>query len=305
MRHGIRPALFVTGATGLIGAHFVRQALERKWRLRCLIRHAAPFANPGIRWVRGDLRKNGRWMSQLKGCDAVVHLAVLPLPECEKNPLQGCETIVGGLKRLLDAATRADVRRAMIGSSAEVYGLPRRFSITEKTPVRPLSIYGLLKAAADLLALRHGARTGTSVCVLRFFNVYGRKTDGSAPNNVAHLFADQILRDETIALHGSARNSRDFLHVRDAVRALLLAVERPKAEGVFNVSSGRETTLLRIAQRLAVLSGRKLRAQVRPSKGRFRRMRGDSGRARRILGFRPKVPLDEGLREVLNLAKDI
>lgn len=291
--------IFVTGATGFLGGHFLGLRPVRGVRLRCLTRRRENPRLSGVEWVRGDLLHHGAWERKMRGCAAVVHLAAHPLLDCERDPVQGARVIVEGFSRLLGAARRAGVRRFVIASSAEVYGSPVRLPISEKTPLRPLSVYGFLKACADLHLLRFGEVSGSSVCILRFFNLYGCVTDGTVPVTVVRLFAERLLRDEPVILHASRRNSRDFIHVQDAARVVWSGVRRSSVRGVFNIGSGRETSLLNLATKLARLAGRRLRVDFRPAEGRLRRLVADCRRARELLGFRPKVSLDHGLREVL------
>ena len=175
-----------------------------------------------------------------------------------------------------------------------------RLPVSEKSPLHPVSIYGYLKACADLYALNGAKSRPISVCVLRFSNLYGASVGGSFPSTVLQCFAGGVLRGGSVILHASLKNSRDFLHVKDAARALEAAVLRKQVEGIVNVGSGKETSLREAAERLARLAGKELAIDFRPKEGRLRRMSADIRRARQVFGFIPKVPLDQGLREVLD-----
>ncbi len=296
-----RKLLFVTGAGGFLGRHFLALARRRGWRLRCLARRLPPGSWPGVEWVKGDLSKDGRWTARLKDCDTVLHLAACPLELCQEDPVLAEEVIVHGLRRLMEAMSRRGVGRLIMASTGEVYGIPKKIPVGESLAPAPQSVYGFLKACADLVAMHAGPGLGIQVCILRFFNLYGRALHGPQPPTVLNLFADRILKGQPVILHASRRNSRDFVHVKDAARALALAVGHPEAEGIFNIGSGRETTLLDAAQRLARRAGVPLRVDFRPREGRLRRAAADIRRARRELGFRPSVPLDRGLRELLRV----
>lgn len=297
-----REILFVTGATGYLGGHFLRLAVRQGWRVRCLTRRppeAAAAAAAGVEWVKGDLLRPGPWGDKLRGCGVVVHLATHPLLECERDPTRGAAVIVGGMARLLRMVGAQRIRRLIVASSMEVYGLPVKLPVSERAPVNPRSLYGFFKACADLHVLRQESRMKLSVCILRFANLYGPAADGSFQPMVLRLFAERVRRGAPVILHQSLKNSRDFLHVRDAARALLLAVRRRPSAKVINVGTGRETTLKEAAQKLARLAGKRLRIDFRPHEGRLRWMRTDPRRARRELGFVPEVALDQGLKEVL------
>lgn len=289
--------LFVTGASGYVGGHFLREARRRRWRLRCLAR--APSRRrrrgDGMRWIRGDLCRRGNWERSLKGCRAVVHLATASLLECERDPAASAAVILDGTRRLLKAARRAGVGRVILASTSEVYGDPQRLPARESDPLRPLSVYGFLKACAEILVLRHAA----SACVLRLFNLYGEAVDGRPRETVLNLFARRILAGEAVAIDRSPKNSRDFLHVRDAARALAAAVNREEASGVINIGSGRETRLLAAARKIGVLARRRVHPKIRSGAGRLRRMRAATRRAQALLDFSPRQNFDDGLRQTL------
>lgn len=301
-----RRTIFVTGATGFLGGHFLELAKGRSWRLRCLARTPPTSARrANVEWVKGDLTRPGAWEKKLEGCSILLHMATLSLPECEKDPQLGGEIIMGGLERLMDAAARAGIQRRIILSTAEVYGIPAQLPIAESAPLSPLSIYGFLKACGDLYALRRSFLEGFSLCILRLFNLYGAAANGYWPSSVVRNFAQFIQTSKPVVLHRSLRNSRDFLHVSDAARAVWLAIDRPKAGGIINIGSGSETRLKKIAEILAQFSGHRLEIDFRPKEGSFRRARAEIRRARRELLFKPKVTLECGLREVLDATSHV
>jgi nucleoside-diphosphate-sugar epimerase len=301
-----RRPIFVTGATGYLGRHFIASPARRRRPLLCLARTPPSEPASGVEWVQGDVTSDGAWQRRVRGCDAVVHLATVPLAECESDPAAGERVIVGGLRRLLDAASQSPVRRWVVASTLEVYGISARLPIDERAALAPASTYGYLKACADLYAGLRAREQGLSLCILRFSNLYGSDPQLDSPETVLNVFARRILAGETVVLHRSYRNSRDFLHVRDAARALWLALDRPAAEGVLTIGSGAETRLKDAATLLARIARRELRIELRPDDGRVRRARAGLVRARAALGFAPAVPLERGLREVVRaVAKDL
>jgi UDP-glucose 4-epimerase len=295
-------AIFITGASGYVGGHLLRIAAGKR-PLRCLVRAVPATAIDGVEWVPGDLaHDDDLWQRRLEGCEGVLHLATASLADAERDRRGAEALMIGGIRRLMDAAVNGGVRRFWIASTSEVYGASPRLPIAEDSPLAPVSYYGFLKAAVDLYVTFRADAENLDCTILRLSNLYGLTAGGTLPRTVLTLFAERILRDEPIVLHRSYRNSRDFLHVRDAAEALWKAVENADAAGVINIGSGRETTLKSAAAALARLAKHRLRVDFRPDEGRLRRVRIDNRRARRLLGFRPRVPFERGLREILRAA---
>lgn len=294
------PAIFVTGATGFVGSHFLKQAAGGPWRFLCLVRSRPKVHYAGVKWILGDLTDSRSWSRHLRGCSALLHLATVPLAECDRNPLRASQVIFTATHRLLEHAVRRGVKRWILGSTAEVYGDPRHLPVSEISAMRPVSLYGFLKGASDLDALSMAQVHAISLCILRFSNLYGLDVRGDIPMTVLGKMAIGITRGEPVILHRSLKNSRDFLHVQDAVSAILQTLEKPQAEGVIPIGSGVETRLVAAARRLASLREVRLRLELHSQEGRLRRGRMDLRRARSCLKFSPKVSLDHGLQELLD-----
>jgi UDP-glucose 4-epimerase len=290
--------LFLTGGTGYLGRHFL-ELQDRNTAIRALVRRVPDWSRESIEWVKGDLSHEGDWRNALEGCSAVVHLATANLESCEQHPAAARRLILDGLTDLIAAATKHGVRRFLVASTAEVYGAPKRVPITEKTALQPLSFYGYLKGAADLYTAYCDSAGMIKATTLRFSNLFGKAVEGQMPRIVLRTFAGRILAGDPVVLHASLKNSRDFLHVKDAALALWKAIHHEDARGVINIGSGVETTLEVAAKRLAELASRPLSIDFRRKEGRLRRGKLSIERARRLVGFQPNIPFDQGLREVL------
>ena len=293
-----RRAIFVTGASGYLGQHFLKLAKHQPWELRCLARSPLTTRGANVIWIKGDIRYPRAWSKALEGCDTVVHLATVPLGEAERHPKLARDVIVKGVHNLFTQGQKHLVSRYIVASTSEVYGSSKK-PIAENSPLEPESNYGLLKSHADLYALSRADRYNVSVSVLRFFNLYGLTADGELPATVIKSFADCIITNNPVVLHASVRNSRDFTHVSDAAHALILAVQKCEARGLFNIGSGKELTLRSLAGKVSTILGKKLSVDFRPHEGRHRRLVAQCARARKKLGYRVRVPFDQGLREVL------
>lgn len=292
--------IFLTGGSGFLGQHFIHLCSTKNWRLKCLARHIpSSRLNNRVQWIKGSLEKKNSWKSHLKGCDTVVHLAAVPLLETDQNPELAVKVMIAGLRDLLEEGRKCGIKRFIIASTAEAYGSPDKLPVKESQLPQPLSLYGFLKLNADLLAQREAKAHNLSIALLRFFNLYGPTVSGELPQTVVKIFIDQLLAGKAIILHASKKNSRDFIFVTDAARAIISAIEHPSATGIFNIASGEETFLLDLARKISKKIKRSCRIDFKPDQGRKRRLKADVTKANKFLGFKCKVSLDKGLNEVL------
>lgn len=293
----------VTGSSGFVGPFLVRALLERRWGVVALDAHPHP-APRGVRRILADLtRIQERHVRDLR-VDAVFHLAGLShVPTCDADPHRAYDVNARGTLRLLRLLPRT--LRFVFVSSGDLYGAARRNPIPEDEPPRPTNAYAASKACADALVASHlGER---DIVVLRPFNHIG---PGQSGRFVAPAFAAQIARAEagrqpSVLRVGNLSPVRDFLDVRDVVRAYLLAFEKARP-GVYNVASGVGTsvrTLLEMLVGLArvpltVTSDTLLRRSGEPDT-----RVGDPTRFRRATGWAPRIPLRRTLAEILDFER--
>lgn len=239
--------------------------------------------------------------------DAVYHLAAKThVGESWSAPLDVIRVNVLGTAAVLAAARRAAPRAAvLVVSSAEVYGSlgPEDLPAREETPVRPATPYAASKAAAEQVAMQAWRGYGQRVVVVRPFNHVG---PGQSPSFAVPSLARRILeaRDAgspELAV-GTVTTRRDFTDVRDVVRAYRLLVEKGEPGGVYNVCSGSDVAIGEVASRLMALAGVSLRLVTDPGLVRpvdTPVLRGDPARLEAATGWKPEIPLDETLREVV------
>jgi GDP-4-dehydro-6-deoxy-D-mannose reductase len=239
--------------------------------------------------------------------DAVYHLAARThVGESWSAPLDAVRVNVLGTAAVLAAARRAAPQAAvLVVSSAEVYGSLGAADLPagEETPVRPVTPYAASKAAAEQVALQSFRGYGQRVVVVRPFNHVG---PGQSPSFAVPALARRILdaraAGSTELAVGTMTTRRDFTDVRDVVRAYRLLVEAGDPGSVYNVCSGRDVAIAEIASRLMALVGVELRPVTDPGLVRpvdTPVLRGDPGRLERATGWRPEIPLDDTLRDVV------
>jgi UDP-glucose 4-epimerase len=260
----------------------------------------ANLKGKGVRLVVGDVRDAAAVRRCLRGADLVFHEAAQISPvKAVERPDFDFAVNAGGTVNVLDAARRLGVRKVVFAST-NVYGNPVELPIRETHRWELLSPYAAAKAAGEAYCMVFSKAYALETVRLRYSNVYGAgQRSTKSESGVIPLFLARLARGLPPVLFGGGRQTRDFVHVSDVVRANLMAAARDRADGeVFNVGSGRETSVRELAERLIALSGRPLKARQGPKRAAdFARCRVDVSKARRVLGWRPLMPLEDGLRE--------
>ena len=234
------------------------------------------------------------WMADLAAIvrpDVVFHLAAqIDVRRSVDDPAFDAGVNVAGTAAVLDAARRSGAPRLVLASTAAVYGLPCQIPTPEDSPVAPISPYGASKAAAEAYLGVYGRLHGMCTLALRMANVYGPRQDPHSESGVVAIFSAAAAAGYPAIVFGDGSQSRDYVHVSDVVAAFLAAGES-QATGVLNVSTGRETSVLEVAEGLG------LAIQYAPRRtGEIERSCLDPSAARRELGWQARTALYDGLR---------
>jgi GDP-4-dehydro-6-deoxy-D-mannose reductase len=308
----------ITGITGFVGAHLAAELhtanpADEIWGLAwgAIDREALERAAPGIRLIEGDVvdpRSIAPILAEARP-DVIYHLAAASsVARSWDSAARSLEINAIGTVNLFEAIHQlGEDPVVVISSTAEVYGRVADTSapITEDTPLAPVSPYGTTKAAQDLLAGQFHAGRGLATVRLRFFHLTG---PGRPPHFVASSFARQVARAELgLAPRrlsvGNLDSVRDFNDVRDAVRACRLAGDRRHAGKVFNVCTGRATTISDLLDTILGLSKCEISVEVDADKIRpvdIPWMVGDPTRIEAATGWRAAIPLEQTLRDLLD-----
>ncbi|QIK66064.1 NAD-dependent epimerase/dehydratase family protein [Nocardioides sp. HDW12B] len=307
-----RSTVLVTGGLGYIGSHAVPELLDRGWRVRILDNRYrcdadaadALCAMPGVDLVEGDVRYPHAVDRAVQGVEAVVHLAAVCINKSIADPAESLDVNLMGTQHLLDSVSRHGVRRVVFASSASVYGNATQLPMREDGPVDPLTPYCTAKLAGEQLLAFHAQRSALTWLALRFFNVYGpgQPTDAFY-TSVILTFVKRLLAGQPPVIDGRGDQSMDFVHVADVARAIGLALDSDASGESLNVGTGRQTTVAELAERLVVAMGADVVPQFRPREVLVARREASVERIAEVLGWRPRVEIDEGLASVLDWIK--
>jgi UDP-glucose 4-epimerase len=305
----------VTGGAGFIGSHIVRALLEQGASVRVLdnfstgkrenLEELRPqFNGDQFQVVEGDLRDASGVEEAVSGIEVIFHeAAFVSVPQSMREPQNCFDVNITGTSLLFDAARRAGVRRAVVASSAAVYGESGALPLIEETPLQSRSPYALSKRVGEMYAELFTGSFGLEVVALRYFNVYGpRQRPDSMYAAAVPIFARRLLDNRPVTVFGDGGQTRDLINVHDVVRANLIASEHPNAAGkVFNVCTGLETRLLDLLDVMYELFPGAPEPEFAAARaGDIYRSVGSPRKAADVMGFRAEVSLVEGLKETID-----
>ena len=296
----------VTGGAGFIGSHIVERLLSRGEQVRI----ADDFSSgrrenvpAGVDVVEGDLADPAVAAKAVSGCEFVIHQAAIPsVPRSVNDPVRSNRANVDGTLNILIAARDARAKRVVFAGSSSVYGdtavLPKR----EDMRPSPLSPYALQKLVGEQYCQMFTRLYGLETVVTRYFNVFGpRQQPGSPYSGVISLFIEALADGRAPKIHGDGKQTRDFTFVGDVVTGVLSCCEAPNVAGeVINVACGGRISLLELIRSLQMILKTNVTPEFGPAReGDVRDSQADIGKARKLLGFAPAVPFDEGLRQTV------
>ncbi len=301
----------VTGGCGFIGSHLADLLLAGGHTVRVLDDLSTgkrENLSPQAELIVGDVADPEKVAQAMAGVAGCFHLAaVASVDRCNRDWLGTHRTNLTGTITIFDAARATAVRPAIpvvYASSAAIYGDQPLAPQEERMGPQPLSAYGADKLGCELHARVATHVHGVPAVGMRFFNVYGKRQDPKSPySGVISILCDRLRQDLPITVNGDGQQVRDFVYVGDVVRALELAMAahaRLPAGSVFNVCTGRSTSILMLADTISTLWGRKPSIVHGPARaGDIRVSIGSPERAAAALGFEASTTLPVGLGRML------
>ncbi|MBV8550989.1 MAG: NAD-dependent epimerase/dehydratase family protein [Acidobacteriaceae bacterium] len=302
----------ITGGAGLVGSHIADLlATENLEEIIVLddfsrgrrenLAEAAKRANVSV--IDGDIRNRALVAELMEGVDVVFHQAAIRITQCAEDPRLALEVLADGTFNVLEAAVAAGVKKVVAASSASVYGLAEQFPTPETHHgYDNRTIYGAAKLFNEGLLRSFHEMYGLDYVGLRYFNVYGPRMDTyGAYTEVLIRWMERLSDGRPCLILGDGTQTMDFVFVEDVARANILAAIQPVTDQIFNVASGRETSVKDLAAALSGVMG----IESTPEYGPPRRVNpvprrlADTSKVERLLGFQAQVSLEEGLRRLV------
>ena len=301
----------VTGGAGYVGSNLVKSLISGKNEVVSIdnlmngdYSHLRTQGAGAATLLEGDIRDLEFMVNAFEGCDAIVHLAALPgLVKCRERPDEAASINVYGTYNVLEAARRLGIGKVVFCSTAAVYGKPAEMPVTEGIPLRPLNLYGVTKLAGERLMDVFSDNHGIATISLRFGNVFGV---GLFTNydTVIPKFVRMGLNGEGLTVYGDGSSTRDYVHVDDIARALILALEsKGNGSEVYNV--GGETMEIGVLAKLIVESLRKSTGEEvaiinhPPRTGETKEFSYNLEKIRRGLGYEPSWSIQAGIEQII------
>ncbi len=305
----------VTGGAGFIGSCFVKMLLREKHDIEVVNLDKLTYAGrlENLKeiesdkrhvFVKGDICDAGAVKEAMKGCDAVFNFAAEShVDRSIKNPDSFIRTDVFGAFTLLEEARKQEVETFVQVSTDEVYGQVMEGSSKETDELKPRNPYSASKAGADRLAYSYFATYGIPVKITRGTNNYGQN---HYPEKMIPLFITNIIEGKKVPVYGDGNQVRDWLHVEDHCRAIDAVGEKGSSGEAYNVGAGNEKTNLWLTRFLLkeLGKGEDMIEHVKDRPGHDRRYSLDSSKIMGELGWKPGVPLEDGLRKTIKWFSD-
>ena len=298
----------VTGGAGFIGSHLSEELARRGHTVRVadsLITGKRSNLDhvQGVEFLEGDLADPAFAQRAAAGMDYVLHQAAIPsVPRSVKDPITSNRANVDATLNVLVAARDAGVKRLVFAGSSSAYGntptLPKR----EDMPSNPLSPYALQKVVGEQYLQMFTRLYGLETVSIRYFNVFGPRQDPTSPySGVISVFATALLENRSPKIYGDGEQTRDFTYVANVVDGVLRACEASGASGeVINVATGGRISLNQLFKAMRTLVGGTVEPEYSDVRsGDVKDSQADITKAERILGYKPIVSFEDGLKKTL------
>lgn len=294
--------IVVTGGAGFIGSHIAEELSKDNDVIVIDNLYAGKIENipPNVKFIQADIRDYKSITELISQADYVFHEAALvSVVESVERPLLTEEINVLGTLNILKALSDGQ-GKLIFASSAAVYGDNQNLPLKESEKPKPLSPYGITKVSAEYYCKVFYELYGVPTVSLRYFNVFGERQGYNQYAGVISIFINRALKGEPLIIYGDGRQTRDFIYVKDVVKANILAAESSRANGkVFNVARGERTTIVELA--LKIIDATNSPSSIifdKPRPGDIKHSQADISEIKK-LGFKLEYSLEEGLLKTI------
>lgn len=309
--------VLVTGAGGFIGSHLVERLLSMDARVTAFVKYNSrnnygciemfpDGIKKKINIISGNICEFESISKAMAGQEVVFHLAALVgIPYSYIHPQEVVATNTMDTLNVLLAAKDKNINRVVITSTSEVYGTALYVPIDEKHPLQGQSPYSASKIAADKLAESFYKSFNMPISIVRPFNSYGIRQSLRA---VIPTIIAQALKTNEVLL-GNTATKRDFTYVTDTVEGFIKIASSAKTIGeVINVGSGYEISIREVVEKVGRILNKNIKIKsdkkrIRPEKSEVRRLLADNTKARKLVGWRPQISIEEGLVKTIDWMK--
>ncbi|HPZ08374.1 MAG TPA: SDR family oxidoreductase [Candidatus Eremiobacteraeota bacterium] len=301
----------ITGGCGFIGSHIAEELVKNNQNKVIILDNLSSgylknieHIRDKIEFINGDIRDYERLNQIMKKVDYVFHKAALVSAfDSINRPFDNHSINITGTLNVLDCASKNNVKRVILASSAAVYGNTPKLPKIETMLPSPESPYGVAKITGEYYGRVYSKLYNLSVISLRYFNVFGLRQDPSSPySGVISIFINRILSDKIPTIFGDGTQTRDFVFIKDVVKANLLAMEKEGLSGgeVFNIATGKSISLLKLMDTINNITGKKIKALYKEAReGDIKHSKADIKKAINLLGYKPSFTLEEGLKTLI------
>jgi UDP-glucuronate 4-epimerase len=306
-------AILVTGGAGFIGSH-VCEALVKEGKEAVCLDNFNEFYNPkfkqenikgllkerNFKLIKGDIReKNVERILKKNDVREVIHLAAQAgvRPSIE-NPMLYADVNINGTLNLLEASRRQGIENFVFGSSSSVYGINNKIPFSEEDKIdKPISPYAASKAAGELYCHTYSHLYGLNITCLRFFTVYGPR---GRPDMAPYKFTKLISEGKAIEVFGDGKSKRDYTFISDIVNGILAASRKKHRYEIINLGNSKTVELSYLISVIEKEVGRKALIERKPNQpGDVPLTYADVSKAKKLLGYKPKVGIEEGIRRLV------
>jgi UDP-glucose 4-epimerase len=304
--------ILVTGGAGFIGSHLAEDLVKNGFSVKIIDDFSTGNVNnilglfnyKNFKMIRGSITNRDLISKATSDVDVILHLAAqIHVDRSIIEPRHTFEVNTLGTLNVLDAALENNIELVVYASTSEVYGSAKYTPMDEDHPLNPASPYAASKAAADRLCFSYHNTYKLPVVIVRCFNTYGPRQKDTGYAAAIPKFIRRVLAGLPPVIYGDGKQTRDYMYVKDAVRAYKLVVnsyENVLGKAI-NFGTGKEVSILELANTLLDLSGNKSAPiHAAPRAGEVKRLCADMTLAAKTLGFTPEYSIRKGLEEFVN-----